>query len=185
MKRIIFIAAAPLALVGACSSGGDADGDGAISQEEAAAEAANLRLEPGQWEATVQLTEFEMEGMPEEMRGAMREQMGQPQTSTTCITPEQAANPQAEMFGDDGNDDCTYSEFNMSGGNMLIAASCQSGDMPAPMNMRMEGSYTPTSYEMTMNMDMAEGPTGPMRMSGQVTGRRVGECTDAAEADAE
>ncbi|MGP1352681.1 MAG: DUF3617 domain-containing protein [Parasphingopyxis sp.] len=169
--------AAPVALLGACSSGGDADadGDGEISSEEAQAEMENadVSITPGQWEATVQLTEFDMPDMPEEMRGMMQEQMGQAQTSTSCITEEEAANPEANMFGDE-NDDCTYTDFDMSGGTILIAGTCQAEGMPGGMTMRMEGSYTETSYDMTMNMDMDTGPMGPMTMAGQVSGRYLG-----------
>ncbi|MGP1283379.1 MAG: DUF3617 domain-containing protein [Parasphingopyxis sp.] len=181
--KTLIVLAAPMALLGACSSGADADGDGTISGEEAAAEMENadLSITPGQWEATVQLTEFDMPQMPEEARAVMQEQMGRTQTSTSCITPEQAADPQASMFGD-SNDDCTYTEFDMSGGTMLVAGTCRSEGMPGAVSMRMEGRYTPTSYEMTMNMDMDGGPAGPMSMAGQVTGRYLGpDC--AADAD--
>lgn len=183
--KTLFAFAAPIALLGACSSGGDADtdGDGEISSEEAQAEVASagISITPGQWESTVQLTEFDMPQMPEEARAMMQQQMGTAHTSTSCITPEEAANPEANMFGDN-NDDCTYTDFTMSGGNILIAGSCQTQGMPGATSMRMEGSYTPTSYDMTMNMNMESGPAGPMSMAGQVTGRFVGpDC--AADAD--
>jgi len=174
--KTLFAFAAPIALLGACSSGGaDADGDGEITSDEVQAEmeAAAISITPGQWETTVQLTEFDMPQMPEEARGMMQQQMGRAQTNTSCITPEEAADPEANMFGD-GNDDCTYTDFTMSGGTILIAGSCQAQGMPGAMTMRMEGSYTPTSYDMTMNMDMESGPAGPMTMAGQVTGRFAG-----------
>lgn len=182
--KILFAFAAPIALLSACSSdeGADVDGDGEITSEEARAEmeSAAVSITPGQWEASVQLTEFEIPQMPESARGMMREQMGQTRTSTSCITPEQATDPEASMFGED--DDCSYSDFNMSGGTILIAGSCQSRGMPGAMNMRMEGSYTSTSYDMTMNMSMDSGPAGPISMAGQVTGRFVGpDCATAAD----
>lgn len=184
-SNILLAFAAPIALLGACSSGGgaDADGDGEITSEEAQAEvsAAAVNITPGQWESTVQLTEFDMPQMPEEARGMMQEQMGRAQTNTSCITPEEAANPEANMFGD-SNENCTYTDFTMSGGTILIAGSCQAPGMPGATTMRMEGSYTPTSYDMTMNMSMESGPAGPMSMAGQVTGRFVGpECGADAE----
>jgi Protein of unknown function (DUF3617) len=176
---------APIAMLGACSSGGgaDTDGDGEITSEEAQAEveSAGISITPGQWEATVQLTEFDMPQMPEEARNMMQQQMGRAQTNTSCITPEEAANPEANMFGDN-NDNCTYTDFTMSGGTILIAGSCQGPGMPGATTMRMEGSYTPTSYDMVMNMSMESGPAGPMSMAGQVTGRFIGpDC--AANAD--
>ncbi len=176
------LAALPLALLAACSSGGetadaDADGDGTVSQEEATEEmqSANIQLVPGTWEATVQLTEFDMPQMPPEARDMMQQQMGRTQTSTSCITPEQAANPEAEFFANQDDNDCSYSEFDMSGGNILIAASCQPEGMGGAMNMRMEGSYSPSEYDMTMTMDTDTGPAGPMRIAGRVTGRHVAD----------
>lgn len=185
MKKLILIAAAaPLALA-ACSGGGDgadADGDGEISSEEARAEAGNVRLEPGEWEVTTQITEIDAPDMPEGVREMMREQMGQSTTYNHCITPEQANNPEADMFGGDEDQNCSYSEFNMSGGNMLIEASC-APEGAGEMTMRMEGSYSPSEYDMTMNMTTSGSPMGSMTMSGETTGRRVGECSEEAAAD--
>lgn len=178
MTRLMPLAvAAPIALLAACSGGGaDADGDGEISSEEAAAEAGNVTMQPGEWETTVQLTEFDVEDMPPEARATMQEQMGQPQTSSSCITPEQASNPQGSMFAADENEDCTYNEFDMSGGALLIDATCQPEGMEGSMTMHMEGRYTPTSYSLTMNMTTEAGPGGPMRMAGTVEGSRTGVC---------
>ncbi len=178
MKKLLILAA-PIVLA-ACSPGGaDADGDGEISQQEAAAETSNISITPGQWETTVQLTEFEMTGMPEEAREMMRRQMGQSRTSTSCITPEEAANPQATMFGGDENDSCTYNDFTMSGGTMLIDATCRPEGTDGTMTMRMEGTYTAARYDMTINMTMPEGPMGAMSMAGRVSGRNISPDCDA------
>lgn len=171
-------AIAPLALLAACSGGADADGDGEVSSNEAAAEAGNVNIQPGEWEMTAQLTEFDVEGITPEERDRVTREMGQPTTSSTCVTPEQAANPQGGMFTADESDECTYSEFDMSGGRLLIDASCQGEGMPGAMTLHMEGAYTRTSYNLTTTMSLDGGPTGgPVRMSGTVAGRRTGECT--------
>lgn len=183
MRRIALLLA-PLLLVAGCAErGADRDGDGEISSEEAAEEAGSVRMQPGEWETTAQLTEFDMEGMPAEAGAAMREQMGQPQTTSSCITPEQASNPQGDMFAADENDECTYREFSMSGGRLLLDATCQPEGMEGSMTLHMEGSYTPTSYALTMNMT-SDTPSGPMRMSGSVEGRRVGDCEPEEDAAA-
>jgi hypothetical protein len=176
MKKLIV--AAPLVFAIACSSGGgsaDADGDGEISQEEAEAEvqSANINITPGQWENTVQLTEFDVPDMPDEMRAMVEEEMGRARTTTSCITPEEASNPEANMFGGEDEEDCTYSEFTMSNGTILIAGSCDPVGGGATA-MRMEGNYTATSYNMNMNVEADAGPMGSMAMAGQVTGRYLG-----------
>ncbi|MCA1749361.1 MAG: DUF3617 domain-containing protein [Parasphingopyxis sp.] len=179
-KLILFAAATPLALA-ACSGGeesADADGDGEITGEEARAQARNIRMEPGEWEVTTRLTEIDSPGMPEAAREMMREQMGRSTTYNHCITPEQAANPEGEMFGGEDEQNCTYSEFTMSGGNILVEATCQPEGMGGEMTMRMEGSYTPREYDMTMGMTTTGTPMGDMTMSGETTGRRIGECSE-------
>ena len=115
-----------------------------------------MSITPGQWEMTMQFTEFDMPGLPEEARGMMEQQMGQQRTITSCVTPEEAANPERGFFENE-NDDCSYTDFSVGNGRILIAGTCSPGD-GMEGTMRMEGTYTPTSYDMTMNMDMQAGP---------------------------
>lgn len=173
---------APLLFVAACTDrGADRDGDGEISSNEAEAEAGNVRMQPGEWEITARLTEFETEGVPPEAREMMVQQQDEPQVSSSCVTPEQAANPQGNMFSGEEDENCAYSEFTMSGGRMLIDGSCQSEGMPGSMTLHMEGSYTPTSYALdsTIVIEGGEGAEGgPLRISGRVEGRRTGPCDE-------
>ncbi|MBC7986664.1 MAG: DUF3617 domain-containing protein [Sphingomonadaceae bacterium] len=180
MLRLSPLALAPLALLAACSDGGaDRDGDGEISSEEVAAEAGRVTMRPGEWEVTARLTEFDAEGMPPEARAMMDEQMGEPQVTSSCVTPEQARNPQGNMFSGEDGENCTYSEFSMSGGQLLIDGSCQSEGMEGSMTLHMEGTYTPTSYALDSTIAIEGGAGsegGPLRISGRVEGRRTGEC---------
>ncbi len=183
MKKLI-VFAAPLALATACSGGGsaDADGDGEISAEEAQAEAedaaAEIAVRPGQWQTTFEITELEIPNAPpqlQEMMGTMRSQMAQGMSSTSCLTPEEAANIGDSMFDD--NDNCTVSEFEMSGGNMTVAATCQEPGGPA-MSMRMEGTYTATSNDMTVTASGEIPQMGEMRFAGNVQRRHISDdCT--------
>lgn len=185
MKKLIMFAA-PLALVTACAQGGDADtdGDGEISSEEAEAEAASadVSVRPGLWETSFEITELEIPNAPPElanMMETMRTRMGEGMSSTSCLTPEEAENIGNSMFDD--NDNCTVSEFEMSGGNMSMAATCQEPGGPA-MQMTMEGSYTATSAEMTMTANGEIPELGEMRFAGNVTRQHVSDDC-GAEAD--
>lgn len=173
-----FLLVPPLAMLAACSSGADADGDGEITTAEAAAEAENVNIQPGEWETVSQLTEFEAAGMSPEERDMMSQLMGQPTTQTACITPEQAADPQGSLFTADEGDDCTFSRFDMSGGNVLIDGTCQGEGMPGTMTLHMEGRYTAASYNLTTSMSVDGGPEAGLRMSGTVEGRRIGDCAE-------
>ena len=176
MKKLI-LAAAPIAMLAACSGGGDADadGDGEVSADEAAEVAEDVNVRPGMWETTFEITELDIPNAPPEMQsmlGAMRQQMGQGMSDTSCLTQEEADNMQESMFNDD--DDCTVSDFNMSGGNMRVVATCQEGDGPA-MTMTMDGTYTETTNDMTVTAEGEIPELGPMRFSGNMTRRHVSD----------
>ena len=182
MKQLLTLAL-PAAMLAACSSGGaDSDRDGQVSREEAVAEASNVRLNPGQWEMTMQFTEIDAPGVPEGQREMMRNMLGTAHTSRQCLTEADVANPEADMFGGAEEQNCNYTDFNMSGGTILIAGTC-GGDSGSSSTMRMDGTYSPTEYDMTLETTVAGLPTGDVRMQGQMSGRRLGDCTDTAEDD--
>ena len=84
--------AAAFVLASCGSSNADADGDGEISLEEAAAKSDEMiRPEPGEYRATVEMTDQQMPGAPPEAQDMMRAMMGSgEQVSTFCLTREQA-----------------------------------------------------------------------------------------------
>lgn len=173
----------PLALVAACSSGGaDADGNGQISNDEASAEAANVRLDPGQWRMTVALTGFEAPGLSDQERSMMQGMFNGEHSQEQCITPEQASAPQAELFGGAAQENCRYTEFSMSGGHMNVAGSCAAPEGQGASTMHMQGTYTSAGYDMTMETVTTGTDKGDITMNAHVTGERIGDCP-AAGAD--
>lgn len=154
MKHLT-LAAAPLALLAACSGSDDA-------------------IEPGEWTLTMEMTEVEAPNAPpaalEAMRAAQR-----PQVQTECVTPEQAANPDGGMFAPQSNENCEDMDFTMSGGVISLDANCTVPGAGA-MEMTMNGTYDRTSLSTDVEMTMANTPLGPMTMRGRMTGERTGEC---------
>ena len=69
MRRIVTAAVASFTLA-ACGGGtADADGDGEISMEEAAAQTADMvRPLPGQYRATVEFVDVELPGAPQQVQ---------------------------------------------------------------------------------------------------------------------
>jgi hypothetical protein len=160
MKKFL-IAAAPLALVAACSGGG---GD--------------VALQPGEWTMTTAMTDIEVPGMPEEMVAQMRESMGdQTNTETECISDEEAANPLQGMFSNNEmGENCDFGESSFEGGVININATCEApGGQPGTATMAIEGTYTATTMDAEMSVNVEGGPM-EMRMSGTMTGERTGEC---------
>ncbi|MEM8697237.1 MAG: DUF3617 domain-containing protein [Pseudomonadota bacterium] len=159
MKKLL-MAAAPLALLSACSGGGS---DG---------------LQAGEWTMTTEMTEIEVPGMPEEMVEQMRAQMGEQSESTTrCITEEEAADPGANLFApEDASQDCDFGESTVEGGVINIQGSCEAPNGQGNATMAIEGTYTPTTMEAELSVNVEGGPM-EMRMSGNMTAERTGECT--------
>lgn len=132
-------------------------------------------IEPGNWEATSRATDVQLPGeMPPQVRDMIRDAMSNRSfSSTTCVTQDDLDNAPENMFRESGGD-CRYTEFDMSGGTMHGVAQCNTDD--GRMTMRMDGTYTDTTYNMTMVMNGDVG-MGEMAMTYEVTGRRLGECS--------
>jgi cytochrome c1 len=153
----------------------------------AACSGSAVSLQPGQWETTIQFSSIEVPGAPEAMIAPMRTMMAQPQTSSACMTPEEAANPGNRMMNPNGdNSGCQMSENTFAGGVIKIHATCQTPR--GTMTMNMDGSYTATTMQARINQQIQAPPgtAGPqsVRLAGNLSGRRTGECTSAPAAPA-
>lgn len=131
-------------------------------------------IEPGKWEATSRMTDIQLPpGMPPQAADMVRQIMGgDGQTSQTCMTLDDLGNSPRRMF-DETNGECQLSDVEVSGGNIHAVAQCVNDD--GAMNMTMDGTYTATTYEMTMLMQGDMG-MGAMTLTFNETGRRLGEC---------
>jgi hypothetical protein len=161
MKRVM-LPALPVALLFACSPSA-------------------VALQPGMWETTVQFTSIDLPGAPPQQLAAMRTMMGHPQTSSSCMTAAQAANPTQRMMnpGSNGNA-CQFSESTFAGGTIRVHGTCQAPGR-GTQQTGMEGTYTATTIQATISSEIhaPPGTPGPQtaRMSGTLNGRRTGDCT--------
>ena len=169
--RACLIPAALLALT-ACSS--EPEKGREMTAEQVADELSEMRIEPGQWEATNEIISASAPGMPE---GVLKQMVGQKTTVQNCITPEQAARPSANFLAAQENSNCTYQDWSMSRGRMTGTMTCEGGEMPGKMVMTMDGKYGSTSYDMNMDMNTTGLPNNmSMTIKARTTGRRVGDC---------
>lgn len=170
---------APLAaaiLLAAC--GGDADSDGNISDEELAAEAADMvQPRPGQYRVAIELLEFDVPGMPESAKQDMQQifSSGLAEGNTICMTKADVAENGAEqMVRRLAESDCTMSSFNVSGGTVKAEMQCM--DDGASSTVRMDGTMTANGSTMTMERVGDVANVGETRMKMRITSERIGDC---------
>ncbi|MCB2014261.1 MAG: DUF3617 domain-containing protein [Sphingobium sp.] len=182
--RIFATLVSGVALIGlsACGKSDDQSASGdAQGMEEVASEMKKIALQPGEWETTSEIVDIQMEGAPQGMpAGALDAMKGRKTTVKKCVTPEEAANPDADFLTAQKDSQCTYSGFEMANGAIKGNVSCP-GENGSTADVAMEGIYTSDSYTMTMDMDAAGmgggTPAGmKMRMKMKISGKRVGEC---------
>lgn len=167
-----FILITAFALLAACER--EAEKGREMSAEEVAAELAQVKIDPGQWESSTEI--LAVTGpLPEEALNQMR---GQRTTVRNCITPEQAARPSANFLAAQQGSECSYRDFSMQGGKLSGSMTCTGGQFPGEMNTTMRGDYGPQSYDMTMDMETSAGIAGgpELRITARTSGRRVGDC---------
>lgn len=177
----VLVGLALVLLAAACSKGTDRDADGKLSHTEVAAEARKLRLDPGQWETTTRIDAIAVPGVSADM---MKAATATPTTTANCITPAQAASPDANLLSGTADANCTYQRFSMADARIDAAMTCDPPGVPGTMAMTLAGSYAPTRF--SMRMDMKSEGTGPaaVTMKATVEGRRIGACSQAANPDA-
>lgn len=175
MKKLIFLALPALALA-ACDS---ADKGPKTPEQAAAAMKDAVKMKPGKWQTTMQITKFEMPGAPPETANAMKGMMGQAQTSESCLTKEEADKDPTEFIkkGQAGAD-CTFEHFDVSGGKLDGKMVCKKGGQ-GQMEATMKGILGAESMTMAMDTHVTDPnmPGGKVEMGMTMTSKRIGECT--------
>lgn len=176
MRTALFTAAASLALVACGNADPDTDGDGTISMEEAQAslEASGaVKPQAGQYNASVELLEFEAPGAPPQALDMMRGMIAR--DFEYCLTQEQADKGFEEMARSSQDGDCSFEKFDVDGGDFDAVMICSNrGD--GSIRMAMEGTGTETSSDMTMTMTGDIGGMGEGRMVMRTKHERIGDC---------
>ena len=184
MRRTAVTAACLLA---ACGGGEDASdrtrkGEGTPAARSAAAAAAPVRIEPGRWTTTVDIVSVEMPGMPREIaervRGAMKGAGAGAQRLSYCVTPAEAAKPPPEIFAGQERNKCRANRFRMEGGRMTGELDCEAPGGQGRTLLKLDGTFTPRSYAMTIEADAraSEMPGGRMTTTVRTRGERIGAC---------
>lgn len=150
------------------------------SAESVAAKVAksNVKPLPGRWESTLKFEKMEMPNLPPAAKEAMNKQLASAHSFSTCLTPEEAAQPDAKFF--QGNDSgCKYDSFSMSGGKIDAVMSCDMNGQK--QKMTMSGSYGEEAYTISISSSGEAQAGMPMNMAMSIASRRVGDCNGKEE----
>jgi len=139
---------------------------------------ADIHPSPGKWVSKMTIEKIEIPGLPPEVQGMMKSQMGKVNESSSCLTPEEAEKPDADFFQPGPDSGCTYNSFKMGGGKIAADMTCEQEGMA--QNMKMAGTYGEESYAMKVSAD-GNMQGQPMSMTMSVESRRVGECDAEGE----
>lgn len=172
-----YIAVLPLVAALALTACGSSE-DEATTLADAAEELADSPQPlPGQYRTTTELLEFNVPGMPENARAMVQAQMAESDAdvTTSCLTPEQAANSQEEMLKNMTQGSCTVSRFDVSGGTIDAAMSCPAGDaMTGDVTVTGTMGENGSDMEMSFTTTMPEVGEATFRM--HVVSERIGDC---------
>jgi hypothetical protein len=140
-----------------------------MSDEEVAGQLQAMRIEPGLWELSSEVTDVSAPDLPHEVRQRM---IGPRSRTRHCITPAQAEQPSANFLAGRAESECSYRDFMVGDGRIAGAMSCPDA------TARMRGTYGPAGYDM--RMEMASPMTGgaTMQLVVRSRGRRIGECEE-------
>lgn len=174
-----------LLLLAGCASEGDSNrvGGNQVSTNGAQASAPAppaqqipaqqvMNLVPGEWEATVSILRMEGASMPS---GGLP--IPPPTTTRNCISPDQADKPLDGILNASAMPaGCVSERAEVSGGRINATFSCAQNNVPS--RITISGAFSPTNYDMNMEMRAGEGAAA-IRSDMRVTGRRIGECPNA------
>jgi hypothetical protein len=178
MRRPWLWAAASLFAVAACSGGDEEAGENVSTDRNAvAADLARVEVRPGLWEVRSEVLSATQPGMPVELAERMKGPRG---AARHCITPAQAARPDAAFLAGRRSGRCSYSDFAMRGGRIAGSMVCRAAD-GAETRARMSGTYTPEAFDTRMDMETPGFGGATLAVVVRQSGRRVGECGSEGE----
>ena len=166
MRNFIIVGAMALALTACGKSEEKAAGGEAASGAPAAA----VDLTPGEYETKIEVTKFEMAGVPEAMAKQMKDQMAANiPTQKTCVTEANIAQMKEQMVKNAANapEGCTV-DNRSSGNNVDATVTCT-----APVAVTSTVKGTMTDMVITSQTD-ANGQKVNMEMNAKMT--RIGDC---------
>ena len=178
MLKFVLIGVAALAMSACSEKGADADGDGKITNAEAATEMSKggaMEMKPGLWEVKIGFSKVEAPGAPANMQEKMKAQLGKGMTQRSCLTKEQVDKPGMEFFGAPPEANCNFDELDRSSGGVKMTMTCKPNG-PIVMKSKMDGKFAADTYTLNIEQNTEGTPMGAIKMTGKIEGKRIGDC---------
>ncbi len=165
MKK--FLTAAAIGVLITASGCGKADGP--------------VKREAGNWKTDVKLVKFEVPGMPEEMKGGMKQMMEGASGLDQCLTQEQV--DKEDLAGElskaqAGGGECKWSKKDVTGGKVDVAGTCTAQGQT--IEMTMVGTLEAKKSDVTTTIKGKTPTGGDMEMVIQNSATHTGPCKAAA-----
>lgn len=167
MRNLTILSACLLA---ACGGGG--------GEEKKAEEAVAANMEAGQWE-----TSFEVRSIrsTDKTTPALKAAAGEKETGSACIAAGSEASPPGELFAGPGYKCQTQNKYNRNG-RINMQLKCTKQGISGDHMLSVQGTYTGTSFEGTVDTITYLPGAGDFELSRKVSGRKTGAtCAAGAE----
>lgn len=158
MRALIIV---PLCLAAGCSGGEEANN----SAETAAA----ARMEAGQWETTFEVTALRS---TDGTTPVLKTKVGDKETGPTCLAASDADAPPPALFAGPGYT-CTYTNSYVRGGRINASLTCTRKGLAGQVMMMVNGRFTATSFEGTVDANSYLAGTGDFALSRKMSGRKT------------
>lgn len=174
MRQVIIIAAVLLA---SCQKDSVNEKNASVAEvaKAVASAGAATRFTPGRWETSITVTGIDAPNMPPQAAAGIKQAMAKAHLVATCLTPEQAAHPEANLFNRDVKN-CRYDHFSMGDGKIDAALTCSAPGGAGQSSVKMAGTFDPTHYAMTMATSAMSGPAGAMTINMAMNAKHAGAC---------
>ena len=159
-----FFVLTPLLVLVACSEGGEP----AAKQAEAPAK----ELRAGEWEITREVTAVTPrdDGPP-----AIKAAVGDKVVQKSCVAPADVRKPKGDLFAGEGSE-CTSRDLYMSNGRMNATLACSRPGLSGNIATIVNGTFKAETIDATATTETSLLSEGDVKITENLTGRRVGEC---------
>lgn len=174
----------PVALLAACKQQPSVElknASAAQVAEKIKAAGGQIKMEPGLYKTTMKIESMDIPGLKDPRA---LEAIKQAQTRVNamsrenCLTPEQAAKPDARLFTAQSAPGCTFGHFSMQGGKVSYDMTCKPPQGQGSMTATADGTMNSTGFDMAVDTRMNNPgiPGGVMTTKARVTSQRTGAC---------